>query len=114
MPTYLTTRAIEESTYIITATFTDEDDNPVTPNDGMTWTLTDEDGNVINNRSNVAVTESSSIDIVLSGDDLAYQSEGDSGRRILTLQGTYNSNAGLNLKVKDEAIFNIHNLKNIS
>jgi len=53
--TNLITKAVNESTYILTSTFTDADDSAVTPN-ALTWSLTDLDGTVINSRSATVVT----------------------------------------------------------
>ena len=61
--------AIEQSTYVITASFTDETGAAVVPN-SVTWTLVNGDGQVVNSRSAVSVTPASSVTIVLSGDDL--------------------------------------------
>jgi len=107
MPTDLTTRAVEESTFIVTATFTDEDDDYVSPN-SLTWTLTDGDGNIVNSREDVVVSSpSTSEDFVLTGDDLVVAG---SSVRILTLEADYNSDAGSGLKLKDQVQFFIHNL----
>jgi len=103
--TTLTTVAQEEGTYIITAAFTDEGDSAVTPN-VITWTLTDRDGDVINSREDVSVdTPASSIDIVLSGDDLAIGTNGIS--RVLLVEATYDSDAGSDLPLKGQVRFNI-------
>ena len=48
MPTILTTQALPNNTYIITAAFTDDDGAPVTPNAGATWSMTDNSGNISN------------------------------------------------------------------
>lgn len=107
MPTKLTTNAIERSTYVITATFTDEDGDAEIPNSGLTWTLTNEHGTVINSRTAVAITAASTINIVLSGADLDI----DDGKfRVVTVEGTYNSTLGSNLPIKDEARFTVSNL----
>jgi len=114
MPVTLSTHAVEESTYIITAAFTDEDDNAVSPNT-LTWTLTDTGGNVINDRQAENVdSPSSSEDIVLSGDDLQITGDSDNGRRILTVEATYDSNAGSDLPLKDSCKFQIDDLLVIS
>ena len=101
--TKLSTHAWEEGTYKITATYTDDDDAAVTPN-AVTWTLTDNDGTVINEREDVSIeTPSTSNDIVLSGADLAMQT-GETGtvKRILYIQGDYDSDAGSELPLKGE------------
>ncbi len=106
----LTDEAIEESTYIVTVAFTDEDDDAVIPNAPLVWTLTDMAGNVINSREDVSITPASSIDIVLSGDDLEVFDDGGLDNRLVTVQGTYNSDAGNNLPLKDEVVFPIRRL----
>ena len=112
MPTNLSDRALEEGTYIVTATFTDEDDASVIP-DSITWTLTDKNGTVINSREDVSVaTPATAVDIVLSGDDLAVTSTGT--LRILTVEAVYDSDAGLDLPLKDEARFHVTDLKNVT
>ena len=112
MPTTLTTHAVERSTFVVTASFTDENGEPVTPTT-LQWTLTDLEGNVINNRSQVSITPSSTVDIVLSGDDLALQ--GDSPEmRVLTIEGTYNSTLGTGLPLKESVKFIVDNLVAVS
>jgi len=107
MPVTLSTSAIEKSTFVITATFKDENGSAVTPT-SITWTLTDGDGNVINNRDAVSITPNTSVDIVLSGDDLALTS--GSALRILTTEAVYSSSAGTNLPLKDSVSFLVKNL----
>lgn len=103
----LTIEAVEQSTYVITATFTDETGAAVTPN-VLTWTLTDRNGTVINSRSAVSITPGASVQIVLSGDDLDFS--GADALRLLTVEGTYNSSLGNNLPLKEEAEFVIRGL----
>lgn len=105
--------AIEESTGKITIAFTDEDDNAVIPST-ITWTLTDESGTIINEREDIAVAvPASTINIGLSGDDLAFQSgeSGDSVFRIFTIEWTYTSvDLGSDLPGKDSLKFPLVNL----
>jgi hypothetical protein len=112
MPTTLTTKAVEKSTYIISCAFKDAAGDAVVP-DSITWTLTDENGNVVNDREDVAPTPAESIDIVLSGDDLAVLAN-TSDLRIVTIEWVYDSTEGNNLPGKDEARFRIVDLKNVS
>ncbi len=115
MPTRLTAHAVEQSSYIITADFTDEDGQPMTPA-SLVWTLTDTSGAVINSREDVAVTGlASQVNIVLSGNDLAL-SEGETiAARILTLEGTYESAVtGGTLPIKDSVHFRIRGLVAVS
>jgi len=89
MPAILSTAAMEQSTYLITITYKDEDGNAVTPVTS-TWTLTDTDGNVINEREDVAIASPSTADTVtLSGSDLTVI-DGDRDL-IFTAEGTYTS-----------------------
>lgn len=97
----------EEGSAIFTVAFTDEDDAAVTPNSGLTWTLTNASGTVINSRSAVALTPASSVTIKLSGDDLAIGANGI--ERHLLIQGTYAS-GGDTLNIRDSAIFFLDNL----
>jgi len=111
--TTLTTTAMEEGSYFITASFYNEDDNAVSPNaDTIYWTLTDEDGTVINDRDNEAESSATSITIELGGDDLAIQSGETASlvRRRLTLKWEYDSDLGAGKKGKAECIFLIRNL----
>lgn len=116
MATILTTVAQEQSTYIITCAFTDEDGDAVIP-DSIVWSLTDTDGTVINSRDQEAVSvPAASVDIVLSGDDLALQS-GETATKIqrrLLVEAVADTDAGNDLPLKAEAIFLIENLTKIT
>lgn len=99
--------ATEESTYVVTVAFRDESGASVIPT-AVTWTLTNEIGTVINSRDDVVATPASSINIVLTGDDL---SVGENGvKRILVVSATYNSTYGTGLSLKAAATFDIENL----
>ena len=99
----LTEKAIEQSTYVITVAFLDEDDNAITPI-SPTWTLTDESGGIINEQADNAIPPATTATIVLSGDDLAVSGTHDTAR-ILTVSGTYNSAAGAGLPFRDHIRF---------
>lgn len=107
------TEAVEGSTYAVTVAFTDEDGVAATPNAGLAWTLTDASGTVINSRSAVAVSPAASLTIVLSGADLAVPAGAGVVRRLLALSGTYNSDLGSNLPLKEEVEFQVRELKAI-
>jgi len=109
MPTNLTTEPSEKGTYVITAAFTDENSQAKIPTT-LEWKLTDKSGNVINSRSAVTLTPAASVSIVLSGDDLALSSLSDDGQRAFLLTGTYDSNLGSDLPIKEEARFTVANL----
>ena len=112
----LSTIAMEEGTLALTLAFTDDTGQAVAPS-AATWTLTDRSGNVINSRQDVTISSPASTEtIVLSGDDLAFQSD-ESGiyieRRIL-VEATYSSDLGSDLPMKYEAAFIIQNLKAVT
>lgn len=114
MKVTLTEKAVERGTYIIVHTFVDENGDPATPNSGLTWTLTDGKGNVVNAREDVSITAASQISIVLSGEDLAVDSDDasyyDTARKVL-IEGTYDSATyGSGLPIKDEVTFYLENL----
>ena len=107
MATVLSVSAVEESTFIVSAAFTDEAGTAVIPAT-ITWTLTDINGVVINSREDVSITPAATIYIVLTGDDLAASS--DFKERIVTVSATYNSDYGTGLSLKAAAIFDLENL----
>ena len=112
MAELISTIAMEEGTYVVTLSFTDETGQAVAPS-AATWTLTDNAGTVINSRDTVTISSpATTVNIVLSGDDLAVQS-GETGyyleRRIL-VEATYSSNLGTDLPMKWEGAFNVKNL----
>ena len=113
MTTTLTTMATEKATYVVTVSFTDEAENVVTPNPGLAWTLTDINGTVINNRAAVPIASASTIYIVLSDDDLSLTT-GVGVRRVVTVEGTYNSTRGTDLPLKQQATFDIEDLVAVS
>ena len=108
MPSVLTTvKAVDRSTFIVTASFTDAQGDDVIPA-SIAWTLTDDAGTVINSRENVNVAvPAASIDILLQGDDLAVA---DSSTRLLTLNAVYNSDEGSNLPLRDQVRFTVQDL----
>lgn len=109
MPTTLTTEAVERSTFVIRASFTDEAGATVAPNSGLTWTLTDVVGNVVNERDAVTIAPATTITIVLHGADLAISESYRDNRRVLTIEGTYTSSLGV-LEIVDQVAFSIANL----
>ena len=125
MPSILTTKAVEGSTYIISATFTDDSGSAVTPG-SIAYTLTTENGYIVNSLENEAVTPGTSVDIVLSGDDL--QILNGESKTVVTINGekfnqvnrhctiewVYDSNAGQDLPGKDVAIFPLIDLTAIT
>jgi hypothetical protein len=103
--------AVEKSTYVVTVAFTNKAGAPVTP-DSCTWSLTTYAGVAINSRTAVVITPlSTSVDIVLSGLDLALQTgETNEGMRLLTVQAVYSSTEGASLPLKEEYVFRVRGL----
>ena len=102
--TTLTLKAVDDGTYIITCKFTDADGSSATPIT-LEWNLKDSSGNTINNRTGVTISPSSSVSIVLSGDDVDYS---DGVHRVFSIEGTYNSSTyGNGLPIKGQAKFDI-------
>src|SRR6056297_2410833 len=93
--------AKELGTYVITASFTDEDGAAVVPNI-VVWTLTNGDQKVVNSRASVSATPASSITIVLSGDDLSLD---DGEERWIRVNATYDSSNGTDLPLRETEQF---------
>lgn len=110
MPTKLSQKANDQSTFVITVSFFDEDGDPVTPNI-VQWSLRNENDAIINDRELEDITvPDDTLEIVLSGDDLKY-SEG--ALRALTIYATYDSTLGNDLPLNDEVTFYIANLRGV-
>jgi hypothetical protein len=113
MPTTFTAAdevAIEQSTYAIVVTFADETGAALTPNIGLTWTLTDKSGTVVNERLAVPIDSAAEITIVLSGDDLSLDSVYRGKSRVVLVEGAFDSDLGDDLPIKDQVTFTIANL----
>ena len=101
------TEATEGSTYIVTSSFLDEAGAAEIPT-SITWSLRDENGAIVNSRNAISVSPASTINIVLSGADLAYTST--QSKRVLTIEAVYTSTLGSGLPLKDEYDIPIRNL----
>ena len=109
---YLKIMAQEKATYLIEVNLLDEQGAAVTPL-SATWSLTDYAGTVINSRSQIPFgVLGSDMEAVLTGDDLALLATDDDDRvpRCFTIEATYNSAAGSNLPLKQEAWFYLNRL----
>jgi len=105
-------KAVEKSTFIITANFFNEDDNAVIPNN-IKWTLSDSSGDIINFREDMTiVVPASTITIVLSGDDLAIIDT--DLNRFFTIEADYDSALGSGLPLNEELQFKIRPLVNVT
>ena len=101
-------QAVEESTYTLPiAAFYDDATTPaaITPA-SITWSLHNGDDDVVNSRDTVVVTAATSINITLTGDDLALPDEAKS-MRYVTLEYTYDSTLGTGLPGKQQIAFRI-------
>uniref|UniRef100_A0A6M3KYW2 Uncharacterized protein n=1 Tax=viral metagenome TaxID=1070528 RepID=A0A6M3KYW2_9ZZZZ len=108
----LTTKADEGSTYVVRATYYDEDSNAVTP-DSVVWTLTDGDGAIVNSREDVSIAVPSTYnDIVLGAADLKCSS-GKDETRVLMLEYVYDSSAGNNLPGTAQVSFIVQKLQTV-
>lgn len=105
----------EESSCKVTASFLDpEDDSAITPDSNILWTLRDLEGNVINSRNQVSVAPASSVEIFLSGDDLAMTDQTKAiEKREIIIETTYDPGSG-SINLKDSAQFAISNLNGIT
>lgn len=102
--------AKEKSTYMVIVSFFDEAEAAEDVKT-MKWTLTDTGGNIINSREDVVVTDPGSVEtIVLSGDDLAIIDATDDGKRLFTVEATYDSTLGNDLPLNGEANFTVVDL----
>ena len=113
MPTKLSQKAVEGSTFTIRAEFNevlpDGTKTPIVPNSPLVWSLWDKDGGVVNGRINQLLVPAESVDVVLSSGDLAL-TDNHPVRRFVTVEGTYNGVAGNDLPMIDEVSFQISNL----
>ena len=111
MPTKLSDKAVENSTYGIACLFREKVDGvyyPFTPNVGLKWSLRDKNGDPVNGKENQPLTPAESVTIVLSGQDLALT--GGPTTRYVTVEGTYNGILGNDLPIVDEVSFQIINI----
>lgn len=113
MPTRLTALANERGTYIVKVDFEDEDGTGVVP-DSIKWRLTDAKGAVINSRDTVSIiTPATSVNILLSSDDLAVANRRNTHRKLL-IHAVADLAAGNNKDIYDEAEFEIANFIGLS
>ena len=115
MPLTLSTHAMEKSSYIITATFTDEDGDAVIPAT-IKWTLSTAKGVIVNGRENVAVAvPAAEVEVLLSGEDLKILSgEVNQAVRLFTVNATYDSALGIGLPLKGAIRFIVEDLRVVS
>jgi hypothetical protein len=117
MPTVITdAKAAEQSTFIIPATFYDEEGVEVLPKT-LKWSLCDRNNAIVNDREDIEVAGgelASTMNFVLSGEDLAILAGKSEEQRFLVLEATYDSTLGDDLPLKDQAEFTVVNLKKVT
>lgn len=105
MPILLETHADERDTYNVRASFFDESatPQPVTPTT-LNWSLVNMRGEIINNRLNVPITPAATVNVVLTGADLALPDTSNeyARTRAVIFRGTYNSSLGSGLILTKE------------
>jgi len=108
-------KAVEKSTFVITATFLDTNKRLVAPS-SMVWSLVESDGTVVNSRTEVSISSpSSEEEITLSGDDLAINDTSNAQEeRYLVLEGAYTDGGGVSRPLNDQVKFYIQNIKKVS
>jgi hypothetical protein len=95
--------------YFVTASFTDEDGNAVTP-DAATWSLYDETNTIVGTREDIAITGlSTSVTVQIAGQYM-YAGSDPRGKRKFVLQTTYDSTKTKNA----QAEFEIENILGVS
>lgn len=104
--------AVEGSTYVVNVTFRDEAGESMVPVSAE-WSLRDNYGNIVNSRSAQSIIVASTVSIVLSGADLAYEPNARS-QRVLTVQGVYDGDYGNDLPIAEEFAFAIRPLVGVT
>lgn len=107
----ITVTPSEEGTAVVTITATDEDDTTLVFSDltDPQWQLMRGSGSIVNSNT-FANSNLSSLEWVLTGDDLVIFGSSDDGERVISFQATYDSTAGNNLPLKGECSFYIDKL----
>ncbi|MEJ5360136.1 MAG: hypothetical protein WHT06_15860 [Desulfobacterales bacterium] len=101
------TPAEERSSYFITVELFDEQGNKVTPA-SLKWKLTDMAGNVVNNRSEVTVSNPADANVIaLSGNDLAVFEDAITYRLVTVWGQYYSPSAGGNVDFRQQIKFAI-------
>ena len=109
MPAVLTTKAVDKSTYKVTATYLDATGAAVTPN-AMVWKLTNLKGVTVNSRSGTTVTPGTTNTVLLTGDDI---DASDGQGRIMTWVGDYDGDGDTGLPLKSAVQFEIEDLTDV-
>ena len=104
--------AEEQSTYPVLVRCEDEQGSAVVPNEAF-WSLMKLDGEIVNGRDRIPLTPSFEMTVLMTGDDLAVE-DGETRKRTLLIEGTYDSDMGNDLPIRDSARFRIKDLKGVA
>jgi hypothetical protein len=98
----------ESSSMVIEVTFTNFDGALFTPKT-CKWTLTDSVGTVINSRSRVSATVTTSThEFLLQGEDLKFAITGvTDGNRVFTIEGTFDHALGTDIPFREQFGFKV-------
>ena len=106
MPAVLTTKAVDKSTYKVTATYLDATGAAVTPN-AIVWKLCNFDGVTVNSRTGTTETPGTSNTVLLGALDL---DASDGQGRVMTWIGDYDGDGDTGLPLKAAVQFEIEDL----
>lgn len=108
MSQLITIRPAEKGTAVVTLAPVDEDGVALTFGQLINpeWQFMRTDGTVVNART-FAASALTSLEFVLTGDDLALFGSSDNKRRVVSFQATYDSTAGNGLPLIAECMFAI-------
>ena len=113
MATQLGTTVKEKSSAIITINFRDEDGQVVEPK-SATWTLAMPSGTIVNGRSKVPIVDlASSVQILLTGDDLQISKGKKIQDRVFSVEAVYDSILQDDVNLNDSCIFQIENITGV-
>jgi len=112
MITLLSVRPAEKGTAVITIIPKDEAGNVLTLDDLIDpqWQLMRMDGSVVNGRTFANSNGVASLEVVLTGEDLALVAVKESGKRHFSFQARYNSSLGSGLHLTAEVAFVIQDI----
>lgn len=100
----------KRSSAVIRVNFKNEYGSPIVPK-SATWTLTKVDGTVVNDRYRVSIADlAASVDVRLSGLDLAVSRGRAVQDRVFTVEAVYDSDYESDIPLNDACIFSVENL----
>jgi hypothetical protein len=112
MPLILTGRANQGGSVGMKITIVDENGDALIPT-AATWTLTDLEGNVINSRTDVAISPlASEMTVLMSGDDLQIADETNEYEiQLFSFEGTYDPGDASAVPITESGEFPVYNME---